>query len=631
MAIPAQVAAMFRSPAARTLLLCFLLMTVALTLYIPVTHNSFINFDDDSYITDNTHVQAGLTWSTVKWSFTTFEMGNWHPLTWLSHALDCELFVSSAAEPHFVNAFLHAINAAILFLLLQSATGFTSRSLMVAALFALHPVNVESVAWAAERKNVLSMFFFLLALLAYGWYARQPKLRRYGVVVLLFLLALMSKPQAIPFPFLLLLWDYWPLRRMATRLQTQLQLQKMTATAPERPQMPSFSFAFLVLEKLPLLLLSVADAVVTVIAQHAAHALQTSVGHRVMLIRLETALISYVRYVAMSIWPSGLALFYPHPTKLFPAWQVGAAALALVFATAIAVSQWHTQPYLAVGWLWFLVSMVPMIGIVQVGEQARADRYAYIPFVGLFIMAAWTAANWARRSQIPRALIAVSAIVILSALCGATHRQIGFWRDTPTVWARALEVTQNNYVAHTALGSYLDDQGRTEEGAIHFQAALAIEPEYPPAVLGVGAYEHQRGHLPAAIEHYKTVALHHGDPALRASAFSGLGSAYRQMGDYPDAKRCYESALQFSPGRPVALVGLGLVAEHDGDLAEAIQQFSNATAVAPSDIGYLLLAHALEQAGRSTEAYAARLRASLISPDLDEAQKQANALLAGSS
>ncbi len=627
MAIPARVPGLLNSPAKRTLLLCLLLMTVTLTLYIPVTHNTFINFDDETYITNNAHVQAGLTWPTVKWSFTTFEMGNWHPLTWLSHSLDCEWFGLNAAEHHLVSAFLHAINVAVLFLLLQGATGFTWRSLTVAALFALHPVNVESVAWAAERKTVLSALFFLLALLAYGWYARQPKLRRYGAVFLLFLLALMSKPQAIPFPFLLLLWDYWPLRRMAMLPQTQLR--KMTAATPESTEAPRFSFTFLVLEKLPLVLLSVASVAVTLIAQHAAHALRRPTGYRIMVIRIENAVISYVRYVAMSIWPSDLALLYPHPTKLFPAWQVGAAALALVFATAIVVWQRRRRPYMAVGWLWFLVSMFPLIGLVQVGEQARADRYAYMSFIGLFMIAVWMVADWARRGQVRRAWVAVPTTVILIALGLATHRQIGFWRDAPTVWSRSLAVTQNNFVAHTALADYLGQQGQVEEAAVHLRAALAIEPDYLPAVLGLGAYEHERGNLPAAIELYKTVALHYGDPDLRATAYSGLGSAYRQMDDYSDAKRCYQSALRLSPGRPVALVGLGLVAQHDGDLTEAVQRFSNAMAVAPSDVGYLLLAHALEQAGRSTEAHDARLRASFISPNLGEAQRQADAMLAG--
>jgi tetratricopeptide (TPR) repeat protein len=336
-----------------------------------------------------------------------------------------------------------------------------------------------------------------------------------------------------------------------------------------------------------------------------------------------------VRYLAMAVWPSGLALFYPHPAKLFPAWQVVAAALALVLATALALWQRRPRPYLAVGWLWFLVSMFPMIGIIQVGQQARADRYAYISFIGLFIIAVWSVADWTHRIQVPRACIAVPAALILIALSVATHRQIGFWRDSSTVWSRALAVTQNNFVAHTALASDLAQQGKVDEAADHLRAALAIEPDHLPAVLGLAAYEHQRGDLPAAVEHYKIVALHEGDPDRRATAYSGLGSVYRQMNDYPDAKQSYQSALQLSPGRPIALVGLGLVAQHDRDLTEAIQQFSNAMADAPSDVGYLLLAQALEQAGRSTEAHAARLSASMMSANLQEAQKQANEMLAG--
>src|SRR5271157_919824 len=288
MAIPAQVPGLLSSPAGRTLLLCLLLMSVTLTLYIPVTHNAFINFDDEGYITDNAHVQAGLTWSTVKWSLTTFEMGNWHPLTWVSHALDYELFGLNAAEHHFVSAFLHAINAAILFLLLQSVTGCTWRSLMVAALFGIHPVNVESVAWAAERKNVLSMLFFLLALLAYGWYARQPKLRRYGLVFLLFLLALMSKPQVITFPFLLLLLDYWPLCRIGA--------PAVDDAAAEGANAHRWWNGLLVLEKAPLLVLSVASAVGTMKAQKAGGAVQTF-SQFSLLLRFETAMVSYVRYL----------------------------------------------------------------------------------------------------------------------------------------------------------------------------------------------------------------------------------------------------------------------------------------------------------------------------------------------
>jgi len=611
---------LFSSPAKRAFVLGLLLMAVTLALYAPVARNRFVNFDDDTGIVNNAHVRAGLTWNTVKWSFTSFEQGNWHPLTWLSHALDYEWFGLDAAGHHLVSAWLHAMNVALLFWLLQSATGCTWRSLVVAALFGIHPVNVESVAWAAERKNVLSMLFFLLALLAYGWYARQPKLRRYGLVFLLFLLALMSKPQVITFPFLLLLLDYWPLRRLSTELAP--------GAAPERPGAPRFAFFVLVLEKVPLFLLSAASAVVTVMAQRAGHALRAASGYS-LLNRIETALTSYVRYLGMAVWPSKLAVLYPHPTKLFPAWQVAAATLVLLLVTAIVVWQWRQRPYLVVGWLWFLGSMFPMIGLVQVGGQALADRYAYIPFIGLFMMAVWTVADWAERRQIPAAWMAVAALVVLIALGVVTHRQIGFWRDTPTMWRRALEVTENNFIAHTNLATFLDQQGQVEEAAEHLRAALAIQPDDLIATLSLGTYEHQHGNLPAAIERYKVVALHAADPDLRTTAYSNLGSAYRQVGDYDDAKQCYDRALQLSPRHSIAIVGLGLVALHEGDLVEAIGQFSNAMAVEPTDIGYLLLAHALELAGHATEAQAARQRAGLISPNLDEAQRQADALMAG--
>ena len=620
MAIGVQLSGPFSSPAKRVFVLCLLLITLTLVVYLPVTHNDFINFDDDAYITANSHVRAGLTWPTWKWSITTLEQGNWHPLTWLSHAFDCQLFGLNPAGHHFVSAWLHAMNVALLFFLLQSATGFTWRSLMVAALFGFHPINVESVAWAAERKNVLSMLFFLLALLAYGWYARHPALGRYGAVFLLFLLALLSKPQVVAFPFLLLLWDYWPLQRMNP--------PPTRDPAAKRPGEPRTSFSFLVLEKLPLFFLCLASAVVTVIAQRSSHALRTSADYS-LLNRIENALTSYVRYVGMAVWPSRLALYYPHRTGLFPLWQVVAATLALALVTALATWQSRQRPYLLVGWLWFLGSMLPMIGLVQVGEQAMADRYAYIPLIGLFIAAVWTVADWAMRRQIPTAWLTAPAIVVLVLLAIATHREIGFWHDTSSIWRRALQVTENNFVAHTNLATFLDQQGLVDEAAVHQRAALALRPDDLPATLGLATYEHQHGDLPAAIEHYQMVALRAVDPDFRAAAYSNLGSAYRQLGDYVHAKQCYQAALRLSPGRPIALVGLGLVAQHDGDYAEAVREFSNAMAVEPTDIGYLLLAQAFEQEGRPAEAAAARQRASLISPDLNKAQTQANALLAG--
>jgi Tfp pilus assembly protein PilF len=604
----------------RSLLLCLILIAVVPVFYSPVTHNGFLNYDDDQYITNNPLVRAGLTWQTVKWAFTTYDQANWHPLTWLSHALDSQLFGLNPAGHHSVSVLLHAVNAVLLFLLLQNATGFRWRSLMVAALFALHPVNVESVAWAAERKNVLSMLFFLLALHAYVWYARRPELRRYAVVAFFFALGLLCKPQVITFPFLLCLLDYWPLGRIGP--------SAVAGEAAQGGNVPRLSSGWLVLEKLPLLLLSAASAVVTMKAQKAGGAVQSLFQYS-LLLRLQTAVISYVGYLGKAFWPSKLVALYPHPTSLYPAWQAGAAVIVLILVTAL-VLRARDQKSLAVGWLWFLGSLLPMIGLVQVGAQAMADRYAYIPFVGLFLMVTWLAADWAKAHQLSGRWLAIPAVSCLLVLGALTYRQVGYWHDIPSFWLRTLALTQNNYVAHDTLGEFLASQGRTEEAAAHFRAALAIRPDDLPANLNLGTYEHGRGNLPAAIDRYQMVALHAGDVGLRATAYGNLGSAYRQMGESMKAKQCYEISLQLAPNQPMApmaMIGLGLIAQKDGDLPEAIRQYSRAMAVQSTDVGYLLLARALQQQGRSDEAKAIFERVARLSPNLAEAQKTAESLL----
>jgi protein O-mannosyl-transferase len=619
---------LFQSPGQRTLLLCLLLTVAVLVFYNPITHNGFLNYDDDGYITDNPQVRAGLTWATVKWAFTTYDKANWHPLTWLSHALDCELFGLNPAGHHYVNVLLHAANAVLLFLLLQSATGFRWRSLMVAALFALHPINVESVAWAAERKNVLSMLFFLLALYAYGWYARKPGFRRYVVVVFSFALGLLTKPQVIAFPILLCLWDYWPLFRVGAPALAGPESHGES----HREAVPEWSRGWLVLEKLPLLLLSVASVLVTIEAQKASGAVKTLSQYSVLL-RLETAVISYVRYLGKALWPSHLVALYPHPTGLYPAWQVGAAMGVLVLVTAFVLSA-RDRRYLSVGWFWFLISLVPMIGIVQVGLQAMADRYAYIPFVGLFLMLTWLVADWAQAHQLPAAWLAVPAIYCL-LLGTITYRQVSYWHDTPSFWLRILALTQNNYVAQDILGDYLLSQDQREEAAVHYRAALAIRPDDLPGNLSLGNYEHERGNLPAAIAHYQVVARQAGKVSnvaavnVRALAYSNLGSIYRQLGKPAQAKQYFETALQLVPEQPTAMVGLGLIAQENGDLPEAIRRYSQAMAVQPTDVGYLLLARALQQEGRTDEAHAIAERVARFSPNLPEAQKTAESLLTG--
>ncbi len=603
---------LFQSPETRTLLLCLLLIGSVLVSYNSVVRNGFINYDDDGYIVDNPHVKAGITWATVKWAFTTYDKANWHPLTWLSHALDCQLFGLNPAGHHYMSVQLHAANAVLLFLLLQSATGFQWRSLMVAALFALHPINVESVAWAAERKNVFSMLFFLLALFSYGWYARRAGPGRYMLVVFFFALSLLSKPQAIVLPFLLLLWDYWPLCRWS----------------PQRS-----SNIWLVAEKIPLLLLSTASALITVRAQRAGGAVKPFSQYSPLL-RLETAIVSYLRYLGKAFWPAHLVALYPHPANLYPSWKVGGATLLLVIVTALVIIRRRDQRYLYVGWFWFLGSLVPMIGLVQVGSQAMADRYAYIPFIGLFILSTWLIADWAHSHGISTKWLIIPAVSGLLVLGNLTYRQVGYWRDTESFWLRTLALTHNNYVAEDNLAEFLNSQGRTEEAVAHYRAALAIRPDDLLANMNVGNYEHGRGNLPAAIERYQVAAkqaakiTNVAGVRFRAVAYVNLGYAYRQSGESALAKQSFGKALQLEPDQTTAMIGLGLIAQKNGDLPEAIRQYSRAAAAQSSDVGHLLLAQALQQEGHSEEARAIYERVAR-SPNVLQAQKEAQALLSG--
>jgi tetratricopeptide (TPR) repeat protein len=612
----------FFAPEKHTLLLSLVLVAAVLLCYLPAAHNGFLNYDDDAYITSNPHVRAGLTWATVKWAFTTYDAANYHPLTWLSHALDCQFFGVNSAAHHEISVLLHATNAVLLFLLLLRATGFAWRSLFVAALFALHPVNVESVAWAAERKNVLSMLFFLLALHAYVWYTRRPRAGRYVLIVFLFVLALLSKPQVIPFPFLLLLFDYWPLRRIDARDEAA------AASSHSSPwqSLPSQPLSWLLLEKIPFLLLSAASAVITMKAQKAGGAVQSLTQYSPLL-RFETAVIAYVRYLGKAFWPSKLVALYPHPTSLYPAWEVAAALSLLTLITLIVLR--FRRRYLAFGWLWFLGALVPMLGLVQVGSQAMADRYAYIPFIALFVMFTWLAADWASRRRRPIAIVAVSAISCLLVLGILTCRQVGYWHDTQSFWERTIALTDKNYVAHDSLGEYLARKGQTEEAALQFRAALAIRPDDLPANLNLGTYYHGQGNLRAAIDRYQMVAFHAADPTLRATAYGNLGSAYRQLGDTARAKQCFEDALRVQPNRPMpmVLIGLGLIAQKNGDFEDAVRDYSRAMAAEPTDVGYLLLAQALEDEGHKDEAKAIREKLQKLSPDPEAAKKQAGVLL----
>jgi protein O-mannosyl-transferase len=608
---------LFSSPEKRSVVLCLLLVVATLALYNPVNRHPFVNFDDDRYITENLHVRAGMHWSTVRWAFTTTEQANWHPLTWISHALDCQFFRLNPAGHHYTNVLFHCLDAVLLFLLLQKATGFTWRSLMVAALFALHPINVESVAWVAERKTLLSMLFFLLALSAYGRYARKPGIERYLAVAILYGLGLMAKPMVITFPFVLLLWDYWPLRRM---FPAPGELAPVSAEAPAAP------FSWLLLEKVPLLALSAGSALTTMRAQREGGAVRSIMEYS-LSVRLQNAVVAYVRYIWKAFWPWPLAPMYPHPGDTLKRWEVAAASLFLLAVTALVLTA-RRQRCLATGWFWFLGTLVPMIGLVQVGAAAMADRYAYLPFIGLFIMVCWGVGEWAGQRQLSPGWLAPPSFAVLIALSALTHYQLHYWSNNVLLWSHTIQVTHDNFVAEDNLGGALISLGKVEEALPHFEAAVKINPWDPVGNLNIATHEQQTGDLKQAVDLYLKVVRMTPDATLRANAFSNLGAAYRGLGDPERAKASYEAALNLSPNNAHACIGLGLLAERSGNFAAAANLFSRAMAVQPTDVGYLLLAQALKLGGHSSEAQMAYQEAQRISTDLNDAQQAANRLLA---
>jgi len=529
-------------PGRRAWLAGALLILLTLALYYPVRSHPFVNYDDNVYVTANEHVQAGLSLVTLRWALVTYEAGNWHPLTWLSHALDVELFSLDAGRHHQVSTLLHALNAALLFWVLLRATGYAGRSFMVAALFAVHPINVETVVWIAERKTVLSMLFFLLALGAYRWYALSPKPGRYAVVAALFALGLMAKPQVITLPFVLLLWDYWPLGRLAVRSLPLSVLRKdRHELSGEKPTANS-KVRWLIAEKLPLFVLAAASAVMTMKAQWASGAVLGLAGTP-FSVRLANAIVSYVRYIKKALWPSHLALLYPHPGKSLPGVEVYGSLLLLLAITMLVLEQ-RRRGYLLVGWLWFLGTLVPMIGLVQVGRQAMADRYAYLPLIGIFIMLCWGAPE-AFGSAVGRraaVLLPVAGTLTIAALSVVARRQIGYWSDNVTLWRHTVAVTPPNYIAQDNLGGALVARDGLEAGIEHYRTAAALHPVDPISAFNIAFYEQRHGELALAIERYKRVMVLTPRASLKRQALSNMGYAYRALGQQDRARECFEAA-----------------------------------------------------------------------------------------
>ena len=601
------------------LVVCLLLASGALAAYWPVLRCEFLNYDDPTYVTDNPAVQSGLTWRGLAWAFTSAHGANWHPVTWLSHMLDCQLFGLHPAGHHLVNLLLHLANTLLLFGLFRKLTRAFWPSVFVAALFGLHPLHVESVAWVAERKNLLSAFFFLLTLWAYARYVEQSKVQSpkskvwYGLALLCFALGLMSKPMLVTLPFVLLLLDYWPLRRMSFSLGRTEQPSIHQSTAPllHHSTTPPLR---LVLEKLPFFALSALSCAVTVWAQRRGGAVM-SVEDFPIGTRLANAAFAYGWYVQKTCWPSHLAVFYPHPHPRLTGLAL-AALIALIVVTA-AASAARKRPYLTVGWLWFASTLVPVIGLVQVGMQGMADRYSYIPSIGLFILTGFGLNELAARFRHGRIPVAVLACLILPGCLVATHFQVLHWRDSETLFRHALRVTQGNYAAYNNLGIVLDSQGKTDQAIACYNESLRFKPDQEMAHNNLANALMTQGHLDEAEIHLRQALKCNPKAAV---AQCSLARLWQLRGDTDAAVAACRRALALDPGLPEAHNNLGCLLAAQGKSQEALAHFQRALGSRPELTEALNnLGRTLTDQGRAAQAVSPLRTAIQLKPDFADA------------
>jgi Flp pilus assembly protein TadD len=502
----------------RTLLVCCILAGAVLVAFEGVRHNDFVNYDDDVYVTDNLRVQEGLSFKSVAWAFKSLELGYWHPLSLISHIIDYSFFGANPAGHHLVSVGIHIANVVLLFLILKRMTGSLWPSVFVAAVFGLHPLAVESVAWVAERKNVLSTFFAFLTIAAYLRYTRKPGLWRYAVVVILFAAGLLSKPMLVTLPFVLILLDYWPINRFNSKS----------------------SVLKLLYEKLPLMAMPAALCVVTYMAAMKAGAV-ADVAAVPMDLRVGNAIVSYIRYIGKVFYPVSLAVLYPREVKGPQLWEAGACLLLLVLVSLAAFVLRRRYRFLFTGWFWYLGTLVPVIGLVQVGVQGMADRYMYLSGIGIYIIVAWLAGGVAARLKLPKGVLWVGGVLVLGVLLMMTRTQVRYWKDSLTLYERTLAITENNYLMHTKYGNLLRMAGRMNEAMWHLRRAVEIRPNF---------------------------SLSHSNLAL----------AYRDKGLFDEAAQEFEYALKFKPAYPMTYNYYGVMLAEHGMYDKAIEHFKEALA-----------------------------------------------------
>jgi Flp pilus assembly protein TadD len=557
-------------------IICFFLLLATLVVFSPVYHYDFVHLDDDLYITDNPNIQKGLSGESIKWAFTSTRAGLWLPITWLSLMLDFELFGLKASGYHLSNLLFHLANTILLFLLFKRMTGQLWRSAFLAALFALHPLRVESVAWAAERKDVLSTLFLLLSIHGYLRYAAHGRPFAYISTLLLFWLSLMAKPMAVTLPCLLLLLDYWPLGRLTFAKPGPDHYQEKITINSGRKKPTAF---FLLLEKIPFFLLSGIISVITFLAQRSFGALSPLRSLPVNT-RLANAVVSYVEYISKTFWPRNLAVLYPYPLEPLPMWKVAGAGLLLASLTLLVLwAAWRHYRYALTGWLWYLVSLLPVIGLVQAGPQAMADRFTYIPLIGLFLVVSWSVPDLIAEWSPKRFVVPLLAGLVLAVLMVGTRSQVKHWHDSITLFEHTLQVTENNVVMHDNLGSVFVEQGRFAEAIPHFTKALLIRPNDVKAHINLAVSLVNLGDLQKAIEHYRKALELEPD---HAGAHNNLGNALLIQGRVDEAAAEFSKALNINGDYAEAHNNLGVLLARQGRFTEAIEHFRKALEVNPS-------------------------------------------------
>jgi Flp pilus assembly protein TadD len=662
-----------------TLLSCLFLAAATLAAFWPVLHYDFVNCDDQAYVYENPALQAGLSWQGLAWAFTTGYAGNWHPLTWLSHILDVQWFGLNAGRHHLTSLVLHVANTLLLFLVLKRMTGALWRSACVAALFALHPLHVESVAWISERKDVLSAFFFFLTLWAYCRYAEcemqnaecrmqkqesnsaspasrlmehtSPVTQRFAVpssrfeiqcsmfalssrfwywtAVVMFACGLMCKPMLVTLPFVLILLDYWPLGRMQN---AECRMQNHATRITH--YVSRFTLLPLLVEKLSFFALAAASSVVTLLVQQRAGAVAAA-GALPLELRFENAVVSYLLYLAKTVWPSGLAIFYPYRHEVSDG-LLASSVLVLIIISALAWVSLRQRPYVAVGWLWFLGTLVPVVGIVQVGQQAMADRYTYIPLIGVFIAVVWAVAEWGSSSGVERCgpgwgraiALASGAGVVMAACWTVTRCQVRHWQGSEALFRHALAVTTDNALAHDSLGDALVRQGRIEEAEAHFAEAVRIAPKYPEALSDLGVMRVTRGKVEEGIKLYRAaIAVKPSD----WKAHNNLARALCLQGKFDESVEEYQTALELNPGATDTRGSLAAALVMLGKTNEASAVFEDALKLKPDDASaHFKYASLLMALGR-TEPAALHFQAALqYGPGDPETHRRYGLLLAGS-